>query len=112
MATIFPTVPVNQNQINQSGGLDALILEQFTGEVEHTFVAESVLSQFFPTKPVKGTNTLTKKAIGRTKLQKLQRGDAPTRPFGAGSGGKTGIGGFRRGFQHLSIHAVTVGSAG
>ena len=77
MATIFPTVPVNQNQINQSGALDALILEQFTGEVEHTFVAESVLSQFFPTKPVKGTNTLTKKAIGRTKLQKLQRGDAP-----------------------------------
>ena len=77
MATIFPTVPVNQNQINQSDALDALILEQFTGEVEHTFVAESVLSQFFPTKPVKGTNTLTKKAIGRTKLQKLQRGDAP-----------------------------------
>jgi hypothetical protein len=75
--TIFPATPVNQNQINQTGALDALMIEQFTGEVEHTFKAESVLTQFFPTKPVKGTNTLTKKAIGKTKLQKLQRGNAP-----------------------------------
>lgn len=78
MANIFgPTVPVNQNQINQTGAVDALILEQFTGEVEHTFVAESVLDKFMPRRPVKGTNTLTKKAIGRTQLQKLNRGEAP-----------------------------------
>ena len=78
MADIFgPTVPVNQNQSNQAGALDALIIEQFTGEVEHTFVADSALDKFFPRKPVKGTNTLTKKAIGRTQLQKLARGSAP-----------------------------------
>ncbi len=77
MSTIFPTVPVNQNQINQTGALDALIIEQFTGEVEHTVASESTLSQFIKRRPVKGTNTLTKKAVGRTKLQKLQRGDAP-----------------------------------
>lgn len=77
MSTIFPTSPVLPNQINQSGDENALILEQFTGDVEHTFVSMSVLEKFFPRKPVKGTNTLTKKAIGRTKLQKLRRGDAP-----------------------------------
>jgi hypothetical protein len=77
MSTIFPATPVNQNQINQSGPLDALQIEQFTGEVEHTFEVRSALDKFFPTKPVKGTNTLTKKAIGKTRLQKLERGNAP-----------------------------------
>lgn len=77
MSTIFPTVPVLPNQINQSGNENALILEQFTGDVEHTYVSTSVLEKFFPRKQVKGTNTLSKKAIGRTKLQKLKRGDAP-----------------------------------
>lgn len=75
--TILPTVPVLPNQINQTGDENALILEQFLGDVEHTFVSDSVLEKFFPRKSVKGTNTLTKKAIGRTKLQKLRRGDAP-----------------------------------
>lgn len=77
MSTIFPTVPVLPNQVNQQGNENALILEQFTGDVEHTYVSTSVLEKFFPRKQVKGTNTLTKKAIGRTKLQKLKRGDAP-----------------------------------
>lgn len=77
MSTIFPTVTVLPNQVNQSGNENALILEQFTGDVEHTYVSSSVLEKFFPRKQVKGTNTLTKKAIGRTKLQKLKRGDAP-----------------------------------
>lgn len=77
MSTIFPTTPVLPNQINQAGDENALILEQFNGDVEHTFVSTSVLEKFFPRKQVKGTNTLTKKAIGRTKLQKLKRGDAP-----------------------------------
>jgi hypothetical protein len=77
MSTIFPTVPVLPNQINQQGNENALILEQFTGDVEHTFESTSVLEKFFPRKTVKGTNTLTRKAIGRTKLQKLKRGDSP-----------------------------------
>lgn len=77
MSTLFPATPVNQNQINQSGPLNALQIEQFTGEVEHTFEVRSALDKFFPTKPVKGTNTLTKKAIGKTRLQKLERGNAP-----------------------------------
>lgn len=77
MSTIFPTSPVLPNQINQQGPDTALILEQYATDVEHTFASSSTLESFFPRKPVKGTNTLSKKAIGRTKLQKLKRGDAP-----------------------------------
>lgn len=77
-ANVFgATAPVNQNQINQAGPLDALITAQFSGEVEHTMMEESVLEKFIPRRAVKGTNTLTKKAIGRGKLQKLNRGEAP-----------------------------------
>ncbi|WWO60254.1 major capsid protein [Xanthomonas phage SB3] len=72
-----PTNPVNQNQINQAGDPNALMTAQFSGEVEHTFMEESVLEKFIPRRAVKGTNTLTKKAIGRTKLQRLNRGEAP-----------------------------------
>ena len=35
----------------------------------------------------------------------LERGDAPARPLGAGSGRKTRVGGPGRGLRHLSIHA-------
>lgn len=73
-----PSQPVNQNQINGTGPLSALQQEQFTGEVEHALMANTVLEPMFRRKRlVKGTNTLTKKAIGRTKLQKLNRGQAP-----------------------------------
>ena len=73
-----PTSPVNQNQANGVGPLDALMQEKFTGEVEHAYQTNTVFEQHFSRKmTVKGTNTLTKKAIGRTRLQKLNRGQAP-----------------------------------
>lgn len=73
-----PASPVNQNQINGQGPLDALVQEQFTGEVEHAYMSTTVFEPHFKRKMVvKGTNTLNKKAIGRTKLQKLGRGQAP-----------------------------------
>lgn len=73
-----PTSPVNQNQQLGTGPLDALQQEQFTGEVEHAYMATTVFEPHFKRKMVvKGTNTLTKKAIGRTSLQKLGRGQAP-----------------------------------
>ncbi|QVR48649.1 major capsid protein [Stenotrophomonas phage BUCT609] len=73
-----PTSPVNQNQLHGTGPLDALQQEKFTGEVEHALMNNEVFAPYFTRKAlVKGTNTLTKKAIGRTKLQKLGRGQAP-----------------------------------
>lgn len=73
-----PTSPVNQNQLHGAGPLDALQQERFTGEVEHALMNNEVFAPYFTRKAlVKGTSTLTKKAIGRTKLQKLGRGQAP-----------------------------------
>lgn len=73
-----PTNPVNQNQALGAGPLDALQQEQFTGEVEHAYMATTVFEPHFKRKMVvKGTNTLTKKAIGRSTLQRLGRGQAP-----------------------------------
>ena len=73
-----PSNPVNQNQLHGEGDLNALIDEQFKGEVEHAYLATTIFENYMPRKQlVKGTNTLTKKAIGRTKLQKLGRGQAP-----------------------------------
>ncbi|UNY50205.1 major capsid protein [Stenotrophomonas phage c9-N] len=73
-----PTSPVNQNQLHGEGPLSALQQEKFTGEVEHALMNNTVFEPHFKRRQlVKGTNTLTKKAIGRTKLQKLGRGQAP-----------------------------------
>lgn len=73
-----PTSTVNQNQNLGEGPLNALQQEKFTGEVEHALMNNTVFEPYFKRRSlVKGTNTLTKKAIGRTKLQKLGRGQAP-----------------------------------
>lgn len=77
MSSTTTVTPVNQNQINQNGPLSALMQEQYTGEVEHSVRAMAKMRQFFPRKLLRGTNTLVKKAIGRTKLQKLSRGTSP-----------------------------------
>lgn len=73
-----PTSAVNQNQQLGTGPLDALQQEKFTGEVEHALMNNTVFEPYFKRRQlVKGTNTLQKKAIGVTKLQKLGRGQAP-----------------------------------
>lgn len=73
-----PSAPVNQNQINGTGDFHALQNEQFKGEVEHAYLATTVFEDHITRKTViKGTNIVSKKAIGRTKLQKLNRGQAP-----------------------------------
>lgn len=73
-----PTSPVNQNQLHGEGALTALQQEQFLGEVENALMNTTVFEPYFKRKRlVKGTNTLTKKAVGKTKLQKLHRGQAP-----------------------------------
>ena len=50
-------------------------LDPLTSVIKRATQKRAVDPAATPTKPVKGTNTLTKKAIGRTKLQKLQRGE-------------------------------------
>lgn len=65
------------NQKNQAGDELALAIEEFTGKVEGTIKRRSVISNYFPIQTVKGTSTITNKAVGSATLQKLVPGVTP-----------------------------------
>ena len=60
-----------------SGNVNPLYIEQYGGEVEHRFLKESIMRQFFKFKSVRGTDTITNDRIGHTELQKVARGKRP-----------------------------------
>jgi hypothetical protein len=60
-----------------SGNINPLYIEQYGGEVEHRFLKDSFMRQFFKFKSVRGTDTITNDRIGHTQLQKVQRGIRP-----------------------------------
>lgn len=60
-----------------TGNINPLYIEQYGGEVEHRFLKESFMRQFFKFKSVRGTDTITNDRIGHTQLQKVQRGVRP-----------------------------------
>ena len=61
-----------------SGEINPLYIEQYGGEVEHRFLKDSFMRQFFKFKSVRGTDTITNDRIGSTALQKVSRGIRPT----------------------------------
>lgn len=61
-----------------SGNVNPLYIEQYGGEVEHRFLKDSFMRQFFKFKSVRGTDTITNDRIGHTQLQKVTRGVRPT----------------------------------
>lgn len=61
-----------------SGNINPLYIEQYGGEVEHRFLKDSFMRQFFKFKSVRGTDTITNDRIGHTALQKVSRGVRPT----------------------------------
>jgi len=61
-----------------SGEVNPLYIEQYGGEVEHRFLKDSFMRQFFKFKSVRGTDTITNDRIGSTALQKVARGIRPT----------------------------------
>jgi len=67
----------HQGGVN-SGNVNPLYVEQYGGEVEHRFLKDSFMRQFFKFKSVRGTDTITNDRIGHTQLQKVQRGKRPT----------------------------------
>mgnify|MGYP001047856820 CR=1 FL=1 len=76
--------PVANNQVRSghqagidSGNINPLYIEQYGGEVEHRFLKDSFMRQFFKFKSVRGTDTITNDRIGHTQLQKVQRGVRP-----------------------------------
>lgn len=70
------------NQQNQAGDPNALIIEEFTGIVEHTIKRKQVLAPFIPMRTVRGTNTLTNYAVGETELGKVTAGAEPDKTPG------------------------------
>ena len=68
---------------NAKNGVDAtqadklaLVIEEFTGEVEGTIKRRSVVEGFVPVRTVKGTATFTNHAVGKSSLQKVVPGVA------------------------------------
>lgn len=72
-----PTRSGHQAGIN-TGEINPLYIEQYGGEVEHRFLKDSFMRQFFKFKSVRGTDTITNSRIGSTELQKVSRGVRPT----------------------------------
>lgn len=72
-----PTRSGHQGGIN-SGEVNPLYIEQYGGEVEHRFLKDSFMRQFFKFKSVRGTDTITNDRVGSTALQKVSRGVRPT----------------------------------
>lgn len=77
MAIITTPGIVRPNQQNGAGDVNALNIEEFTGQVEGTIARKSKLDPYIKRRPVKGTNTITNYAVGETQLTTLKPGEAP-----------------------------------
>ena len=63
----------------------ALFIEEYGGEVESQFKATSIMRQYVRIRPVRGTDTITNRRVGRTTLKALTPGVRPqadATPFG------------------------------
>jgi hypothetical protein len=83
MSIIGQAVSNGQVRDGHQGGIDSgnvnpLYIEEYGGEVEHRFLKDSFMRQFFKFKPVRGTDTITNDRMGSTDLQKVARGVRPT----------------------------------
>lgn len=54
-----------------------LLLEQYGGMVESQFAKASIMRQFVPVRPIRGTDTITNNRSGKTELQALVPGVRP-----------------------------------
>ena len=83
MSIIGQSVSNGQVRDGHQGGIDSgninpLYIEEYGGEVEHRFLKDSFMRQFFKFKSVRGTDTITNDRMGSTELQKVSRGVRPT----------------------------------
>jgi hypothetical protein len=65
------------NQINQQGSDRALVIEEYTGMVEGTIERLSIMQNIVPVRTIRGTDTFTNRAVGKSTLQKVSRGVTP-----------------------------------
>lgn len=83
MSIIGQSVSNGQVRDGHQGGIDSgninpLYIEEYGGEVEHRFLKDSFMRQFFNFKSVRGTDTITNDRMGSTELQKVARGVRPS----------------------------------
>lgn len=81
----MPGTTTANNQLRQGhqGGVDTgyvnpLFVEEYSGAVEHRIKKKSFMKQFVNIKNITGTDTLSNDQIGHTSLQKVTRGTRPT----------------------------------
>jgi hypothetical protein len=55
----------------------ALHIEEYGGVVEHTLARRSIVRNFVPVRPVKGTSTISNFQVGKSTLSKVVPGTAP-----------------------------------
>jgi hypothetical protein len=77
MAILSTPVITRPNQQLQTGPIDELTIEEFTGVVEGVIARKAKLDPYIKRRQVKGTNTLTNYAVGETSLDVLTPGEAP-----------------------------------
>lgn len=65
---------IQPGQLNGTGAIDALHIEEFTGIVEGTLARKSVIAPRIPLRTVRGASTITNFAVGRSVVQKLVPG--------------------------------------
>lgn len=60
-----------------------LYIDEYAGEVEKRFVKKSIMREFVPVRPVRGTDTITNDVMGATTLKAVGRGAKRVEPGNA-----------------------------
>lgn len=61
-----------------SGTVNPLYVEQYGNEVEHQFLKDSIMRQYYNVRSVRGTDTIGSRRIGNVTLQAVSRSTRPT----------------------------------
>jgi hypothetical protein len=61
--------------VSQSGEVDSLLIEKFTGKVHEEYIKGENLMQYFDVDEVTGTNMVSNKYLGDVSLQAMQAGE-------------------------------------
>lgn len=80
------TLPTNSAHLSDQ--VSDEMIEEYAGTVDSQFSASSIMRRFYKVKPVRGTDTLINRRVGRTKLKALTPGvrpDAEATQFGRAS---------------------------
>lgn len=68
---------VTNPAVSASGEVDSLLIEKFTGKVHEQYIKQENLLRFFDVQTVEGTNMVSEKFMGDTKMQVLAPGQDP-----------------------------------